>query len=149
MQITVTGTVAVRPPQAFAMLTDIAAWPQMMHSITSVALMTHGPVRVGTCVRVRRTMLGRATIEDLEVIALERPRRLRLAGVARELHYERDHVIDTLATGSLLTVACHAMTGAELGRTWLSVTSPVIELTLRDELEQDLADFASAIASVQ
>ena len=145
MQISVTRTIAVRPPTAFATLADIAKWPAMIGSVKSLEMLSSGPIRVGTRIRAQRIMLGRETTEEMEIVEIERPRRLRLAGNSSDLHYERDHIIDAIQTGSRLTLICRPRPATQVGRAALPFITPLMEIKLRDELEQDLADLAAAI----
>jgi len=78
------------------------SWPQIIGSVTAIELLTRGRVRVGTRVRLIQIMYGHQMTEELEVETFERPRRLRLIGERRGMHYERDHVIDRLQIGSRL-----------------------------------------------
>jgi len=50
----------------------------MIGSIKWLELLTPGPIRVGTRIRAQRAMFGRDTTEELEIVEIERPRRLRL-----------------------------------------------------------------------
>lgn len=148
MQINVTRSVAVRPPAAFAILADIAKWPMMIRSVRTVQLLTPEPMRVGARIRAQRDMLGRETTEEMEIVEIERPRRLRLAANNHDFHYERDHIIDAIATGSRLTLVYRNKPGTQVDRALLPLITPFLEITLRDELEQDLADLAAAISAL-
>jgi hypothetical protein len=105
------------------------------------------PIRVGTRIRAQRIMLGHETTEEMEIVEIERPRRLRLAGNSSGLHYERDHIIDAIQTGSRLTLICRPRPATQVGRAALPFVTPFMEIKLRDELEQDLADLAAAISA--
>jgi hypothetical protein len=145
VQINLMKTVAVRPRTAFATLVDIARWPVMIRSVRSVELLAARPVRVGTRIRAQRIMFGRETTEEMEIVEIERPRRLRLAANTQDLHYERDHIVDAVQTGSRLTLIFRSRPDTEVGRALLPFITPFMEISLRDELEQDLTDLAAAI----
>jgi hypothetical protein len=147
MQISVTKAVAARPPAAFATLMDIVEWPTIIGSVKSVELLTSGPIRVGTRMHAQRIMFGRETVEEMEIVEIERPRRLRLAANSRDLHYERDHIIDAMQPGSRLTLIIRPKPDTQVGRAALPFLTPFMEISLRDELEQDLADLAAAISA--
>jgi hypothetical protein len=148
MQISVTRNVAVRPPAVFSTVCNIAEWPTVIRSILSIELLTPGPLRVGTRASAQRVMFGRVTAEKLEVVEIERPRRLRLAATSRDLEYERDHIIDAIENGSRLTLIFRPKPSTEVGRAALPFITPFMEINLRDELEQDLADLVAAISAV-
>ena len=146
MQISVTKAVTVRPPAAFATLMDIVEWPTIIGSVKSVELLTSGPIRVGTRIHAQRIMFGRETVEEMEIVEIERPRRLRLAANSGDLHYERDHIIDAMQPGSRLTLIIRPKPDRQ-GRAALPFFTPFMEVRLRDELERDLADLAAAISA--
>jgi hypothetical protein len=147
MQIALARTVAAHPLMAFETVADIVEWPQMIRSIRSVELLTPGRVRVGTRLREQRIMFGHETTEEMRIAEIERPRRLRLVAEKREINYELDHLIDSLGIGSRLMLVFRTRSGTSSGRALLSVISPLMEIKLRDELEQDLADLAAAISA--
>lgn len=147
MQIALARTVAARPAQAFATVADVGKWPQIIRSIRRVELLTPGPVRAGTRLREQRIMFGRETTEELSIGEIEPPRRLRLVAENRDINYELDHLIDSLGVGSRLMLVFRSKPGTSTSRALLSVISPLMEIKLRDELEQDLADLAAAVAA--
>jgi hypothetical protein len=147
MQIELKRMVAARPAQAFSVVAHIEEWPLIIRSVRSVELLTPGAIRAGSRLRARRVMLGHEAIEDIEVIEVEKPRRLRLVVENPDIHYELDHVIDAIAGGSRLMLIFRARAETGAGRTLLPLMTPFLEIKLRDELEQDLADLASAITA--
>src|SRR4029450_6331276 len=93
-----------------------------------------------------RIMFGQGTTNEMTVAILERPRRLRLISEDRHIPYELDHVIDAVhMVGTRLTLIFGARPEVEARRTILSFVTPVIETTLRGELERDLNDLAAAV----
>ena len=87
-------------------------------------------------------------IEELEVQTFERPRRLRLIGESRGMHYERDHVIDRLQIGSRLMLIFRSRAGTEPARAAQDFIAPFMQINLRDELERDFVDFAAAASEL-
>lgn len=147
MQVSVSRNSAARVSDAFAVVIDIANWPGMITSIADVALLTPAPIRAGTRLRIQRTMFGQETDEEMEIIEMERPRRLRLAGQSRDLHYERDYIIDAMQGGSRLTLIFRPKPSDQASRTLVPLMTPFMEVNLRDELEHDLVDLAAAITA--
>jgi hypothetical protein len=145
VQIELARIVAARPHAVFATVADVETWPQILRSVRSVELLTPGSIRVGTRLREQRVMFGRETTEEVEVIEIERTRRLRLAGEDLNIRYELDHVIDALAAGgSRLMLIFRIRPEDETDRAVVPFVAPFAQITLRDELEQDLADLAAA-----
>ena len=91
-------------------------------------------------------MYGHQMTEELEVDTFERPRRLRLVGENRGRHYERDHVIDALRVGSRLMLIFRNRAETEPARTTQDIITPFMQINLRDALERDLLDLATAAA---
>jgi hypothetical protein len=147
VQITVSRNSAARAPDAFAVVGDIANWPEVISAINDVELLTTGPLCAGSRLRIRRTVFGDETTEEMEIVEIERPHRLRLAGRSRDLHCERDHIVDATHGGSRLTLIFRPKPSDQASRALLPLVTPFMEVKLRDELEQDLVDLAAAIAA--
>lgn len=147
MRIEVFKNLGARATQAYAVVSDIMRWPEVISSVEGVELLGDHPFRVGTRFRVQRVMFGHPTTEELEIIEIERPRRLRFGARSRDLDYERDHIVDGTQTGSRLTLIFGPKPRDETGRAALPLITPFMEINLRDELEQDLDDLAAAIAA--
>ena len=128
MQLALARTVAARPLTAFKTVADIVEWPQIIRSIRSLELLTPGPIRAGTRLREQRIMFGHETIEGVRIAEIERPHRLRLVAENREWW-------------------CSELDPERRPVALYSVISPIMEIKLRDELEQDLADLAAAISA--
>ena len=62
------------------------------------------------------------------------------------MHYERDHVIDRLQIGSRLMFIFRSRAGTEPARAAQDFIAPFMQINLRDELERDLVDLATAAA---
>jgi hypothetical protein len=147
VQINLAKTVAAQPAAAFATISNITDWPQIINSITSVELLTPGPIRAGTRLREGRIMFGRETTQELEVATIDRPHRLRLFIADPDLHYELDHLVDGIYGGGCrIMLIFRSRPATAAGRGLHPFITPVAEITLRDELERDLSDLASSIA---
>jgi hypothetical protein len=148
VQINLAKNVAALPAEAFDIVADVAEWPRIVRSIKSVELLTPGPIREHTRFREARIMFGHEAIQEMEIVTMQPPHRMRLLNEQPDLHYELDHIIDAVHGGGCrVTLIFRARPTADTGRAVLPFMSPFIETRLRDELEQDLSDFASAIAA--
>ena len=147
MQIELAKTVAAQPADVFAIVANVVDWPQIISSIKAVEVLTPGPVRAGTRLREHRTMFGHDGVQELEVAAIERPHRLRLSADEPDLGYELDHVIDAVYGGGCrMMLIFRSRPATPAGRALQPLMSPFMEITLRDELEQDLSDLATAVS---
>lgn len=148
MQIEVVRTVAAPPRAVFSAVSDIANWPRIFRTVHEVEVLTSGPIRVGTRLRESCVMLGHEATVTMEVATLEPPHRLRLTAENRGMHWERDYLIDALELGSRITLIFRTRPENAVGRTFQPLMSPFMQIKLRDELEQDLADLTTAAVQV-
>jgi hypothetical protein len=148
VQIELAKTVAAQPAAAFATVANVTDWPQIIDSIKRIELLTPGPIRVGTRLREDRIMFGRDITQDMQVATLERPHRLRLFAEHPDLHYEVDYLIDAVyGGGSRIMLVFRSRPETPAGRTLHPFMTPLMGITLRDELERDLSDLASAVTA--
>jgi hypothetical protein len=148
VQIELAKTVASQPSAAFAIVANVTDWPRIITSIRRVELLTPGPIRLGTRLREHRIMFGRESVQVMEVATIERPHRLRLLIEHPDLHYEIDHLIDAVHGGGCrMMLIFRSRPGNPVGRALHSFMTPFMEITLRDELERDLSDLASAVTA--
>jgi hypothetical protein len=146
VQIEIAKTVAAKPADAFAIVMSIDEWPQIIRSIREIEVLTPGPIRAGTRLRENRIMFGHERTQELEVTTIERSHRLRLWSDQPELPYELDHVIDAIYGGGCrIMLIFRSRPETSVGRALQPFAAPLMEITLRDELERDLADLAAAI----
>jgi hypothetical protein len=71
-----------------------------------------------------------------------------MIGESRGVRYERDHVIDALHEGSRLMLIFRIRPDSEQARAAQDFFTPLMQITLRDELERDLFDLAAAATQV-
>jgi hypothetical protein len=106
-----------------------------------------GPVQTGTRLREDRIMLGAEVTQEVEIATIECPHRLRLLVDHPDLHYELDHLVDAVYGGSCrMMLIFRSSPATAAGRVLQPLMSPFMGVTLRDELEQDLSDLATAVS---
>lgn len=148
MQLALTKTIAGRPATAFAILANVTDWPRIARLIKSVEILTAGPLHAGTRLREERIFFGHGRMQEMEVAAIEPPRRLRFFVEHSDFCYELDYLIDGIFTGgSRMSLVFRSRPNTEVGHSAHPFLMPIMEVTLRDELEQDLADFAAAASA--
>jgi hypothetical protein len=146
VQIELVRRIATEPATAFAVVADVVDWPQIIGSIKRVELLTPAPIRVGTRFREDRILFGRDTTQDLEVETIDIPRRFRLLVAHPDLQYELDHLIDGIYGGGCrVTLTFRSRPKTVVGHALQPMISPMMEITLRDELEQDFSDLVAAL----
>ena len=93
-------------------------------------------------------IFGRDITQELEVATFERPHRLRLFAEHPDLHYELDYLIDAIfGGGSRIMLIFRSRPETSVGRALSPFMTPFMGITLRDELERDLVDLASAVGA--
>ena len=143
-------TVSAYPQTVFNTVADIMDWPRIIEGVRSVELLTTGPIRVGTKLRLKRVLFGHEMISEVEVAALDPPRRLRLLAQGGEFPYELDHQIDAVyMVGTRLMLIFQTMPDSTAERTALAFITPVVWTSLRGELERDLDDLVTAIPDAE
>jgi hypothetical protein len=147
MQIELAKTIAARPATAFSILANVVDWPEIISSIRSIEVLTPGPIQIGTRLREDRIMFGAEVIQEVEIATIERPHRLRLLVDHPDLHYELDHLVDAVYGGSCrMMLIFRSSPATAAGRVLQPLMSPFMGVALRDELEQDLSDLATAVS---
>jgi len=145
VQIDLAKTVAAQAATAFQTVADVMNWPAIIRSISSVEVLTPGPIRVGSRLREFRIWLGHRAILELEVATMERPHRFRLLVQHPDLHHEIDYVIDAVYGGCRLMLVFRSRPATAAGKTLQPLMSPFMAIALRDEIENDLSDLAAAV----
>jgi Polyketide cyclase / dehydrase and lipid transport len=149
VQFELVKRIATQPAAAFAVLADIVEWPQIVAAIRSIEILTPGPIRPGSRLRERRVLFGHEATQELEVETIDRPHRLRLLAEHPHLHYELDYQIDAIFGGGCrFTLVFRSRPDTAPRHTLQPLMTPIMEMTLRDELEQDLNDLAAAFDRV-
>ena len=148
MQIELSRTVATHPAGAFQIIADVLAWPLKLSSVLSVELVDAGPLKVGTRLRLTRLLFGREATLNMEVATIERPHRLRFFVAHPEFKYELDHLIDAIYGGGCrMTLIYRSRPHSDVGQALQPFLTPSMQILLRDELENDLAELAADVAA--
>jgi hypothetical protein len=146
MQINLTRNVSASPSEAFATVADLVNWPQIIGSVQSVELLTPDSICEGAKLRVSRFLFGRETTQLFHVAELKPPRQLRLFVEDPNIHFDLDHVIESVFGGACrIMLIFRSRPGTQVEKAAQPFLSPLMGVTLRDELEQDLLDLATAI----
>jgi hypothetical protein len=146
LQIEVRKPIGSSRAEIFAVVSDIERWPEIMRSVRSVHLLTPSPLRPGSRFRQLRVMLGHAADHEVEILAFDRPNRLLLSAASADIDYQLDHLVESVfGAGQRLTLIFRSQPRTLVHDRAQPFLSPFMEITLRDELEQDLADLAAAV----
>jgi carbon monoxide dehydrogenase subunit G len=120
-----------RPPKAvFELLSDIERLPEWQSS--AIEAHTTELLAEGSRFSERRRLLGREVAGEVEVVALEPPRRLTLRSLGGPVKFTVDHELAEAGDGTQLTVVAEGEPGA-----LLRLAEPVLARTAEQELRQD------------
>ena len=101
MRFTNTVSIQKPPPVVFGFLARLDNLPRWNYALSRVDLVTDGPIRTGTRIRVTRT-LPRPGRDELEVVDLDPARRLTLRGDLGPLHGTLDYTLEGAPGGATL-----------------------------------------------
>jgi uncharacterized membrane protein len=99
-----TVEVAAPPEVVWAVMSDVEGWPRWTASVSSVELVTPGPLRVGSVAKVKQPKLASATFV---VDGYEEGRSFSWTASAAGVTSTGDHRIEPTATGSRVTLVLH------------------------------------------
>lgn len=104
MRIAVEAVLDAPPRLVFAIVTDIAAWPEVISAVEAIEMLTPGPVAIGARFRERRAMFGRMATEEMTVAGMEVPRKLVLTAFNHGTAYRAEHLVVAQGTGTRVTL---------------------------------------------
>jgi len=139
MRIAVEFVVEAPPDAVFAAAADIANWAQFISAIESVALLTSGPVGVGTRFRETRMMFGRRASEEMTVVEMVPPERIVLTAFNHGTEYRAEHRFAGDGTGTRMTLVFEARPATRLARLFAPLGWLLMGRVKR-QLEADGAD---------
>lgn len=120
-----------RPPaDVFSGLTDFSRWPRWQGGLTSVELISPGPLQVGS--QLRQISMGRKAAESMiEVTYLVSNKILGLKSPSRPLSWQGSFTLESVDDGTRLTLQFEIQAIGLAGM----IRDLIIRLTLRQELK--------------
>ncbi|WP_088342785.1 MULTISPECIES: SRPBCC family protein [Rhodomicrobium] len=130
----------------FETIADVPRWPELIRSVLRTEKLTNGPVGRGTVFRETRVIFNHISTHTMEVVDFDRPHRLRVAAWNQDIHYELDHLMDRVfGADSRILLIFRSYPRSSVGRAVHPFMTPMMEITVRDELERDLADIVAGV----
>lgn len=147
MRIVVERRIAAPRDKVFAVMTDIASWPEVIGAIRSIEFLErapHRPVGVGARFRETRIMFGQTATEEMTVAEIVPPERFVLTAHSHGTRYVAEHVLTADGADTILHLAFEGRPQTLLARL-LGPIAIVMAGHLRRQLTSDLDDLARAI----
>ena len=141
MRISAQTVAEASPEAAFETMLDVAHWPQFISGISSVEMLTPGPVGVGSRFRETRQMYGRSASEDMTIAEIDAPRSIVLTAEAHGARYRVENRFEPSGSGTRVTVEFAATPMTLLARL-AAPLALVMTSSLRRQLLSDLIDLA-------
>lgn len=143
--------VAAPAATAWAVLTDVARWPEVLSGVARVERLDGGRAfGVGTRWKETRVMFGRESTEEMEVTGLEPGRSYVVEALSRGTRYRSVLGVDAGgadaegAAGARLYLTFHAEPEGAVGRLVGATLGLLFRAAVRKRLRQDLDDLAAA-----
>lgn len=144
MKIMVTETVNAQPALAFAIASDVKAWPGIISGIESTEILTRDPTGAGTRFRETRRMHGTLATEEMVFAEFEPPTRFVLTAYNHGTRFRATHEFKSKGLATEMTLL---FSGKPITR-MAHIMSPFAYLFqpfLRRQLCADLGDLKRAI----
>jgi len=130
MQVELTIEISRPPEDVFGYLTDVDTLTRWQKSLLEAQ--ADGPFQEGTRIVEKRSLFGREAETELEVTAMEAPRRLKLKTIRGPVQLEVDHQLEPNGAGTRLHV-----TAAGRAKGALRFAGPAVAAGARQELKGD------------
>ena len=139
MRIGLETLIHAAPARVFALVADIARWPDFMSAIERLEVLTPGPVAVGTRFRETRTMFGRSASEEMTVAEFAPPHRLVLSAHNHGTAYRSEHIFEPAGEGTRLRMVFGGVPTSVLAKLMVPLGWLFLGAVKR-QLAADLAD---------
>jgi len=135
--------VAAPLPLVWRVFTDVPRLEKLLHGVSALDVLSPGTFGVGTRWRETRTLHGRTSTDELEVVECEPERRYVLESRGRA-RYRAEGVFDALGTEGTHVLVTLRTGGNPVTRLLSTLAWPVTGRTVRTVLAQDVDDLAAA-----
>ncbi len=146
MELEITENIVASPERVFALVSDVARWPEFISAIQRVEILAPGPLTCGTRFRETRKMFGRESTEEMIVETIDAPKLLRLTAQNHGTAYVADHIVEQAGDVVRLTLRFEGQPTTLMARL-LFLPGLVMLRSVRRQLEADLRDIKRAAES--
>lgn len=136
--------VAAHPEQVFARASDFANAAGFIRGISSVEVLTPGPVGLGTKFRETRRMMGKDATEQMEVIEWTPGRRYALGAMSCGTRYHSSFDFAPAAGGTEVTMTFRAEPQTLSAKVLGAIMKPMMAGMVRRCVADDLLDLKRA-----
>lgn len=145
MRIIVSRRIGAPIEEVFRLMTDVAAWPEVIKAIERVEVINPGPEGIvpGTRFRETRTMFGQKAVEEMKFAEISPPERFVLTAYNHGTHYRAEHLLTRDGDGTLVRLVFEGVPETWIARL-LSPLAYFMTGQVRQQLAADLEDLARA-----
>ncbi len=132
---TSTASIARAPQEVFAFVAGPENAPTVVQGVTSMVLLTDGPVGVGSRLRETRRVRGKEEHAELEVVAFEPPRRYAVRNVTQGIETVYRYDLRAEGDGTRVDLTCE-ITASGAKKLMLPVVAAVLKKEDGDHLQR-------------
>ncbi|MGH8870083.1 MAG: SRPBCC family protein [Actinomycetes bacterium] len=141
----VSRRVAAPLPVVWQVFTDVPTATRRIAGVSDVEMLSSYVSGLGTRWRETRTVYGRTSTEEFEVVDYEREHRYVVTSRGRGARYRTQYTFDALGTDATTVLAVFTVRGNTMVAGMVGVVVwPVTRRTVRKVLAQDVDDLAAA-----
>ncbi|MEZ5990603.1 MAG: SRPBCC family protein [Planctomycetota bacterium] len=139
VSMTLRKQVDAPPERVFDVASDFANAGRNIRAITSLEVLTAGPIGVGTRFRETRTMFGRPATEEMVIIGFERPRSYTVGCENHGCTYRTEFRFEPTAGGTEIAMTFEAVPRTLAAKVMGFLLRPLLRKCIK-ETEKDLDD---------
>ena len=136
--------IAAPAADVFAKLTDLASASETISAIRRIEILTDGPVTVGTRFRETRVMFGREATEEMEISALDPPRRFALRAESCGCRFQSEFRLEPAGGGTRVVMVIESEPLTFVARVLSVLMRPMMK-PMAKACAKDLDDLAAAV----
>ena len=146
VSLTLERSIDASPDAVWRVLTDVEGAEAVLSGVAKVERLAGSGYAIGTRWRETRTMLGRESAEEMEVVGIDPGRSTTIGAEAHGMRYRTEFTLEPREGGTLLRMRFSGIyqTLSWVQRVAAKLTSGIGLRVTRKAMQQDLDDIAAA-----
>jgi carbon monoxide dehydrogenase subunit G len=148
--LTLERSIDASPDAVWHVLTDLEGSEAVLSGVSRIERLAGLGYTIGTRWRETRTMMGRESAEEMEVVGIDPGRATTIAAEANGMRYRTEFTLEPQGTGTLLRMRFGGtyQTLSWVQRVAAKLTAGIGLRVTRRAMQQDLDDIAMAAAAL-